>query len=85
MSALWELVMTTSRPQASVSRGTAARLEMASTTVIASDPFRRSATERRSETTPVDVSECVTKTALAPPISSSFSPTSSALGLSPQG
>jgi hypothetical protein len=34
-------VMTTSRPQASVSRGTAARLEMASTTIIASVPFSR--------------------------------------------
>src|SRR3954466_2965992 len=84
MSALCELVMTTSRPHASVSSGTAARLEIASTTTSASEPEIRSAIDCTSETTPYEVTECVRKTILAPSISSSCAPTSSGLGDSPQ-
>ena len=57
MSALWELVTTASRPQASVSSGTAARLEIASTAIKASEPLIAPAIARTSATTPVDVSE----------------------------
>jgi hypothetical protein len=59
MSALCELETTTSRPQASVSSGTAARLEIASTATSAPEPRSRSAISRTSATTPVDVSEWV--------------------------
>jgi hypothetical protein len=83
MRALWELVTTTSRPQLSVSSGTAARLEIASTAISASAPYKRSAIAWTSATTPVEVSECVRNTALAPPDSSSLAATSSALGVSP--
>ncbi len=74
---------TTSMPQASVSSGTAPRLEMASITLSA--PASRAAAAKGwgSETTPVEVSECVKKTALASR-SRRRAAVSSADGISPQ-
>jgi hypothetical protein len=59
MSALCELVRTTSSPHSSASSGTAARLEIASTATSAPEPAIRAAIACTSETTPVEVSECV--------------------------
>ena len=83
MSAFCEPETTTSSPQASVSSGTAPRLEIASTTVSAPVGATRSAISRMSVTTPVEVSLCVRKTALTSPASASAAATSSALGVSP--
>src|SRR5439155_1484712 len=49
---------TTSIPHASVSSGTAPRLEIASTTLSAPASWTTGAKACRSETTPVEVSEC---------------------------
>ena len=58
-------------PHASISSGTAPRLETASTTTCAPDGRVASANACRSETTPVEVSECVRKTARTPSVSAS--------------
>ncbi len=83
MSAFCEPETTTSRPQASVSHGTAPRLETASTTTSAPVSFAAAASACTSATTPVEVSDCTTQTAFA-----SCSPRrarrSSASGVSPQ-
>ena len=84
ISAFCEPDTTTSSPHASVSSGTAPRLEMASTTDerarVARAPRRAPAT---SATTPVDVSECVSKTAFAPPASASARRRRRRVGVSP--
>ena len=59
-------VTTTSIPHASVSSGTAPRLEIASTTEIAPASLQAAASDRMSETTPVEVSECTMKATAAP-------------------
>ena len=69
ISAFCEPEATTSSPQASVSTGTAPRLETPSTTTSAPAAFAAAASAWMSATTPVDVSECVRKTAFAPPSS----------------
>ena len=73
---------TTSMPQASVSSGTAPRLETASTTLSAPASRAAAANDCGSSTTPVEVSECVKKTAAASR-SRSRAATSSAVGISP--
>ena len=52
-------------PHASVSSGTAPRLETASTTTSAPASFATAASAWTSATTPVDVSECVSEDDLA--------------------
>ena len=69
MSAFCEPPTTTSTPHASVSSGTAPRLEIASTTSSASFPTAREIAST-SATTPVEVSLCVVNTAVAPPSAS---------------
>ena len=83
MSAFCEPPTTTSIPQASVSSGTAARLEMASTTESAPASAAAAAIAWASLTTPVEVSLCVKKTAWAPPTSASRAAISSGFGVSP--
>ena len=56
--AFCEPVTTTSMPQASVSSGTAPRLEIASTTEITPASLQAATSDWMSETTPVEVSEC---------------------------
>ena len=82
MSAFCEPETTTSRPQASVSHGTAPRLETASTTTSAPASFATAAIACTSATTPVDVSDCTTQTAFASR-SASRARTSSGSGVSP--
>ena len=65
MSAFCEPETTTSSPQASVSHGTAPRLETASTTTSEPASFAAAASERTSATTPVEVSDCTIQTAFA--------------------
>ena len=60
---------TTSMAHSSVSSGTAPRLEIASTTESAPASCAAAASARTSATTPVEVSEWVRNTALAPPSS----------------
>ena len=69
MSAFCEPETTESSPHSSVSQGTAPRLEIASTAMSAPASFAAAARARTSQTTPVEVSDCVTSTALAPPSS----------------
>ena len=76
--------MTTSRPQSSISSGTAPRLETASTTTSAPASFATAASAWMSATTPVDVSEWTRKTSETGSISASLRARSSALGVSPQ-
>ncbi len=65
ISAFCEPETTTSRPHASVSHGTAPRLDTASTTTSAPASFATAAIAWMSATTPVDVSDWTTQTALA--------------------
>ena len=83
MRAFCEPETTTSRPQASVSHGTAPRLETASTTTSAPASFATAANACTSATTPVDVSDCTIQTALASR-SLRRARRSSASGVSPQ-
>ena len=83
ISAFCEPVVTTSIPHSSVSSGTAPRLETASTTDSAPASLAAAARASTSLTTPVDVSQCVTKTAVAPPRSPSRAARSSGDGVSP--
>jgi hypothetical protein len=83
MSAFWEPATTTSRPHASVSSGTAPRLETASTTTSAPPSAATRASDCTSATTPVEVSEC-TRTTTSAPVSSSRERRSSGCGVSPQ-
>ena len=53
-------------PQASVSSGTAPRLEIASTTEIAPASLHAATSDWMSETTPVDVSEWTMNATFAP-------------------
>src|SRR3954470_6436802 len=80
MSAFCEPPMTTSIPQASVSSGTAPSEEIASTTTVASPTAALIACT--SETTPVDVSDCVQRTTDAP-LPATAAPISSGDGTSP--
>ena len=83
ISAFCEPETTTSSPHASVSQGTAPRLETASTTTSAPPSFAAAASAWMSATTPVEVSECTTQTAFASR-SRSRARTSSGSGVSPQ-
>src|SRR6185312_12766199 len=83
INAFCEPVITTSAPQASVSRGTAPRLETASTTESAPASWQIVNSGSRSHTTPVDVSECTRNTVPAP-LSARAARTSSGIGDSPQ-
>ena len=83
MSAFCEPVTTTSAPQASVSSGTAPRLETASTIDSASASAHTASSGSRSQTTPVEVSEWTRNTVCAP-LSVSAARRSSGLGASPQ-
>ena len=82
MSAFCEPVTTTSAPQASVSSGTAPRLEIASTTESAPASPQTASSGSRSQTTPVDVSEW-TRSTVSAPLSSSARRRSSGRGASP--
>jgi len=82
ISAFCDPEMTTSTPHASVSSGTAPRLEIASTTESAPPSAAAAATARTSVTTPVEVSDCVNSTAFAGRAASRAA-TSSADGVSP--
>ena len=82
ISAFCEPETTTSRPHASVSHGTAPRLETASTTTSAPRSFAAAASAWTSATTPVDVSEWTIQTAFAAR-SRSRARTSSGSGVSP--
>ena len=82
ISAFCEPEQTTSIPHASVSSGTAPRLEIASTTTSAPASFATAASARTSATTPVEVSECVRYTTFAGR-SASRAASSSADGTSP--
>ena len=83
MSAFCEPETTTSSPHASVSQGTAPRLDTASTTTSAPASLAAAARACTSETTPVEVSECTTQTAFASR-SRRRARRSSASGVSPQ-
>ena len=83
MSAFWEPVTTTSAPQASVSSGTAPRLETASTIESAPASAHTCSSGSRSQTTPVEVSEW-TRNTVSAPLSASASRRSSGRGDSPQ-
>ena len=65
ISAFCEPETTTSSPHASVSHGTAPRLETASTTTSAPASFAAAASAWTSATTPVEVSDCTNQTAFA--------------------
>ena len=65
MSAFCEPETTTSSPHASVSHGTAPRLETASTTTSAPASFAAAARAWTSATTPVEVSDWTSQTAFA--------------------
>ena len=80
ISAFCEPVTTTSMPHASVSSGTAPRLEIASTTEIAPASLQAATSGWMSETTPVEVSEW-TMNATSAPLSASARETSSARGV----
>ena len=80
ISAFCEPETTESSPHSSVSQGIAPRLEIASTPTSAPASFAAAASARTSATTPVEVSDCVTSTALAPPSSASRAARSSADG-----
>ena len=82
MSAFCEPVTTTSAPQASVSRGTAPRLETASTTERAPASPQTASNGSRSQTTPVEVSEWTRKTVPAS-LSARAARRSSGFGASP--
>ena len=82
ISAFCDPETTTSSPQASVSHGTAPRLETASTTMSAPASFAAAASAWMSATTPVDVSDWTTQTAFASR-SRSRARTSSGSGVSP--
>ena len=82
ISAFCEPVITTSAPQASVSRGTAPRLETASTIESAPASRQTARSGSRSQTTPVDVSECTRNTVPAP-LSARAARTSSGRGATP--
>ncbi len=82
MRAFCEPVTTTSAPQASVSSGTAPRLETASTIESAPASAHAARSGSRSQTTPVDVSEW-TRSTVPAPLSSSALRRSSGRGLSP--
>ena len=81
--AFCEPVTTTSMPQASVSSGTAPRLEIASTTEITPASLQAATSDWMSETTPVDVSEWTMNATFAP-LSASARATSPAAGVWPQ-
>ncbi len=83
MSAFCEPATTTSRPHASVSSGTAPRLETASTIASAPPSCATRASACTSATTPVDVSEC-TRTTTSAPVSARRERRSSGCGVSPQ-
>ena len=82
ISAFCEPETTTSISQSSIASGTAPRLEIASQTASAPPACAAAARARTSETTPVEVSECVMKTAFAGR-AASRADTSSADGVSP--
>ena len=83
MSAFCDPDTTESSDHASVSQGIAPRLEIASTPTSAPASLATAAKERTSVTTPVEVSDCVTRTAFAPPSSARRAERSSAVGVSP--
>ena len=82
ISAFCEPVTTTSAPHASVSSGTAPRLDTASTTDSAPASRHAASSGSRSQTTPVDVSEW-TRNTVSAPLSASARATSSGRGRSP--
>src|SRR6266511_5196185 len=84
ISAFCEPETTTSIPHASVSRGTAPRLDTPSTTTSAPASFATAVSAWTSHTTPVEVSECVRYTTRTSPASSSAERRSSGSGVSPQ-
>ena len=83
MSAFCEPETTASSPHASVSSGIAPRLETASTATSAPASLATAASDSTSATTPVEVSECVSRTSFTPPTRSSWTARSSADGVSP--
>ena len=84
MSAFCEPETAASIPQVAVSSGTAPRLETASTTLSAPASPAAAASAWTSATTPVDVSEWVSRTAEAPPSSRRRAARSAAEGISPK-